>query len=77
MEKTYPVTHSDEEFVARTLELMEDRQRLARMRAAGLEQASRASWDRVFEDVYDGYCEAAGWPSSGTMSRGYALPARL
>ena len=54
------VTHSDHEFVERTVELMQDRERLSRMRAAGLEQAAHASWDRVFEDVYAGYLEAAG-----------------
>lgn len=49
------VTHSDEEFIARTVDLIEDRDRLARMRAAGLAQATGASWDGVFEGVYAGY----------------------
>jgi phosphatidylinositol alpha 1,6-mannosyltransferase len=52
------VTHCDDEFIARTIDLIEDRERLARMRTAGLEQAARASWDRVFEGVYAGYLEA-------------------
>lgn len=53
------VTHSDEEFVERTVELMSDRERLSRMRIAGLEQAACASWDTVFESVYAGYLAAA------------------
>jgi glycosyltransferase involved in cell wall biosynthesis len=52
------IAHSDEEFIERTIELIQDRDRLARMRVAGLEQASRASWDAVFEGVYAGYREA-------------------
>jgi phosphatidylinositol alpha 1,6-mannosyltransferase len=52
------IAHSDDEFIARTIDLIEDRERLARMRAAGLEQAALASWDRVFEGVYAGYVEA-------------------
>jgi phosphatidylinositol alpha 1,6-mannosyltransferase len=54
------VTHSDEQFVARTIELMQDRDLVLRMRDAGLQQAAHASWDRVFEDVYVGYREASG-----------------
>jgi len=54
------VTRSDEEFVQRTVESMQDRRRLADMGAAGLEQAATASWDRVFEGVYAGYRQAAG-----------------
>ena len=59
------VTRSDEEFVQRTVELMQDRRRLADMGAAGLEQAATASWDRVFEGVYAGYREAAGLTVEG------------
>jgi glycosyltransferase involved in cell wall biosynthesis len=58
------VTHSDEQFVARTIELMQDRDLVLRMRDAGLQQAAHASWDRVFEDVYVGYREASGCASS-------------
>jgi phosphatidylinositol alpha 1,6-mannosyltransferase len=57
------VTRSDEEFVERTIDLMQDRERLSRLRTAGLEQAARASWDSVFEGVYAGYREAAGHPA--------------
>lgn len=53
------VTHSDEEFVGRSIELMLDRERLSRMRDAALEQVGRASWNRVFEDVYSGYLAAS------------------
>jgi glycosyltransferase involved in cell wall biosynthesis len=53
------VAHSDEEFIERVIELMQDRVRLARMRTGCLEQAAQASWDRVFEDLYVGYREAA------------------
>jgi len=49
------VTHSDDEFVERTVELMQDGARLSKMREAGLQQVACASWDRVFEDVYEGY----------------------
>ncbi len=49
------VTHGDDEFVARTVELMQDREQLLEMRQAGLKQVAQASWDRVFEDVYAGY----------------------
>jgi glycosyltransferase involved in cell wall biosynthesis len=38
------VAHSDEEFVERCVELMQDRERLSSMREAGLEQATHASW---------------------------------
>jgi phosphatidylinositol alpha 1,6-mannosyltransferase len=54
------VTHSDEEFVERCVELMLDRERLTRMREAALEQVAHASWDRVFEDVYAGYRATTG-----------------
>jgi glycosyltransferase involved in cell wall biosynthesis len=49
------VTHSDEGFIARTIELMQDHDRRAQMRTAGLQQAAQASWDRVFEEVYAAY----------------------
>jgi phosphatidylinositol alpha 1,6-mannosyltransferase len=65
------VTHSDDEFIRSAIDLMQDRERLARMRAAGLEQAASASWDCVFEGVYAGYREAlSGVPSnvSGRVS---------
>lgn len=48
----------DQEFVERTVELIEDRPRLCRMRQAGLAQVAGASWDRVFEQVYEGYAAA-------------------
>ena len=63
------VAHNDEEFITRTIELVEDRERLARMRKAGLEQAAHASWDRVFEGVYAGYLEATG-SKARRMNRG-------
>jgi phosphatidylinositol alpha 1,6-mannosyltransferase len=56
------VAHSDEEFVQCAVDLMQDRARLERMRAAGLKQAAHASWDRVFEGVYAGYREAVMQP---------------
>jgi glycosyltransferase involved in cell wall biosynthesis len=62
------VTHSDEEFAARTIELFENRELLARMREACLRQAADASWDRVFEDVYAGYA-AAMTPSLAGRAR--------
>ena len=52
------VTRSAEEMAERTAELMRDRERLASMRLAGLEQVSYASWERVFEQVYAGYSTA-------------------
>ena len=59
------VTHSDDQFIRSAIDLMQDRERLARMRAAGLEQAASASWDSVFEGVYAGYREAlSGIPSN-------------
>jgi glycosyltransferase involved in cell wall biosynthesis len=63
------VTHSDEEFVQRTVELMEDRVKLDAMRAAGLEHAAHASWDRVFEEVYAAYAEAATYAGGQTSRR--------
>ena len=58
------VAHSDGEFVEHAVELMLDRERLSRMRDAGLEQVANASWDQVFEDVYAGYLAAVREPGS-------------
>jgi glycosyltransferase involved in cell wall biosynthesis len=55
------VTHSDDEF---------------RMRAAGLEQAASASWDRVFEGVYAGYGEAVRL-TSGKVGQAAKQPVQI
>jgi glycosyltransferase involved in cell wall biosynthesis len=49
------ITHDDDEFAGRTIELMRDRGRLSRMREACLQYVANASWDHVFEEVYAGY----------------------
>lgn len=70
------VTRNDEEFIHRSVELMLDRERLSRMRDAGLEQVSHASWDRVFDDVYSGYLAATG-RVKGILPVAELLPDRL
>lgn len=54
------VGRTDEAFSEQTVELMLDRERRSRMRAAGLKQLANASWDQVIEDVYTGYLATAG-----------------
>ncbi len=70
------VTHSDDEFIECTAELLQDRERLSRMRAAGLEQAASASWDRVFEGVYAGYGEAVRL-TSGKVGQAAKQPVQI
>jgi phosphatidylinositol alpha 1,6-mannosyltransferase len=67
------VARNDDEMVDRIVELMMNRERLARMREAGLAQVALASWDRVFEDVYAGYATATGEKSPATGGRGIRL----
>lgn len=43
------------EFVTYTIQLMEDREKLAEMKKLARENAMAKSWDAVFESVYDGY----------------------
>jgi phosphatidylinositol alpha 1,6-mannosyltransferase len=49
------VAHSDAEFVDCTFELLANPERLATMRAAARSHALEASWDAVFEFVYQVY----------------------
>jgi glycosyltransferase involved in cell wall biosynthesis len=44
-----------DDFVKYTAELMDDREKLSRMKKAARESAMSRSWDAVFESVYDGY----------------------
>ncbi|MEP6850831.1 MAG: glycosyltransferase [Acidobacteriota bacterium] len=46
------------EFAVRTIELMDDRGKLAAMKTASREFALTRSWDSVFEDLYTSYGEA-------------------
>lgn len=43
------------QFVEYTIQLMDDREKLAEMKRAARETAMSKSWDAVFESVYDGY----------------------
>ena len=47
-----------DEFAARAMELMDDRENLFAMKAASREFALTRSWDSVFEDLYTSYDEA-------------------
>jgi glycosyltransferase involved in cell wall biosynthesis len=47
-----------EDFVKFSLELMENPEKLAKMKQASREFALSRSWDSVFEEVYDSYAEA-------------------
>jgi glycosyltransferase involved in cell wall biosynthesis len=46
------------EFVRYTIELMDDREKLAELKRNSREFAMSRSWDAVFESVYDAYREA-------------------
>lgn len=52
------VTPTVETFIGRASQLMHDPDRHRRMSLAAREQASRASWDTVFEEVYRAYAYA-------------------
>ena len=47
-----------DDFVKHSIELMDDREKLAKMKKASLEFALSRSWDSVFEKVYQSYSEA-------------------
>ena len=47
-----------DEFVKYSIELIDDREKLDRMKKASLDFAMTRSWDSVFENVYDTYREA-------------------
>jgi glycosyltransferase involved in cell wall biosynthesis len=49
------VAENDREFIARAISLMTERERLQQMRVAAREAACSASWDRVFEEVWESY----------------------
>jgi glycosyltransferase involved in cell wall biosynthesis len=49
------VTGSDREFIARVISLMADPETHRRMRLAARQSACSASWDRVFEEVWESY----------------------
>lgn len=49
------IAGDDAEFIARTHQLMNDAELRMRMRAAARARAASASWDRVFERVYEAY----------------------
>ena len=49
------VAETDEEFVARVVELARDPQRLKKMGAAARERVLDASWDKAFDQVYLAY----------------------
>jgi glycosyltransferase involved in cell wall biosynthesis len=51
------VAENDAAFIRAILELLNDGDRLQRMKAAAREYACSISWDRVFERVYDAYNE--------------------
>ncbi len=53
--KTGFIAKDLEEFVAYTVELMDDRDKLSQMKKLARENAMSKSWDAVFESVYDGY----------------------
>jgi len=63
------VATSDQDFVAKTVALVEDALTLRRMRAATRQTASTISWDKVFEDVWSSYEFAYRLPQpSATLS---------
>jgi glycosyltransferase involved in cell wall biosynthesis len=49
------IAHDAAEFAAHIRLLMEDRNRLAEMKRAARAQALEATWDKVFEGVYQAY----------------------
>jgi glycosyltransferase involved in cell wall biosynthesis len=49
------VAENDRDFIARALLLARDREKLPRMRLAARQAACGASWDRVFEEVWESY----------------------
>lgn len=53
--KTGFIARDLDEFVAYTIQLMNDREKLAEMKGHARENAMSKSWDAVFESVYDGY----------------------
>lgn len=53
--KTGFVAKDLNEFVEYTIQLMDDREKLAEMKRLARESAMSKSWDAVFESVYDGY----------------------
>ncbi len=63
-------TPTNAEFVRRVAELMMSPELHAQMSAAARKQACRASWDKVFEEVYAGYGYAMnGIPQAVTLPR--------
>lgn len=52
------VAENFEDFVKYSLELMENPEKLAKMKASSREFALSKSWDSVFENVYKAYAEA-------------------
>lgn len=52
----YVATNLDE-FIKYSLELFDDRERLAEMRILSRDHAMKRSWDSIFESVYDAYHE--------------------
>src|SRR5262249_47220602 len=51
------VASNPDEFTAFAIELMDDRNKLARMKFAARDLATCGSWDSVFEGVYEAYGE--------------------
>lgn len=57
---TGAVAESEDQFVAKTIELVRNPARIEAMRAAARQWAMDRSWDRVFENVWDCYERALG-----------------
>ena len=57
--ETGVVARDEEHFIRTVSELMADRERFERMRAAARRHAVENSWDRVFERLYEQYAETA------------------
>ncbi len=51
------VAENDRQFIAQALHLMRDQKTLQRMRVAAVQAVRSASWDRVFEEVWESYEE--------------------
>ncbi len=72
------VAADEDEFIQRVSGLISSPQRLQEMRQAARRKALAASWERVFEDVYDAYRVACGDPASRlvkTEKSGSLIPA--
>jgi hypothetical protein len=49
------VVENDRDFIARVISLMTEPETHRRMRVAARQSACSASWDRVFEEVWESY----------------------